>query len=117
MVSVQAAALCYYRTVFWTSSISIAIFLYTLFRVLKGKKHSFLIVLIVMLIISNLCAILSNTFARVWIYSDFDKRRPFMYLQGTASGIRDVTFNLAHWIFAFKYWVIAIDMQYLLERK
>lgn len=40
-----------------------------------------------------------------------------MYLQAIVSFIRDSTFNLAHWIFSFKYWIIAIDMECLLEQK
>ena len=40
-----------------------------------------------------------------------------MYLQAVVSFIRDSTFNLAHWIFSFKYWIIAIDMECLLEQK
>jgi hypothetical protein len=40
-----------------------------------------------------------------------------LYLQAIVSFIRDSTFNLAHWIFSFKYWIIAIDMECLLEQK
>ena len=31
--------------------------------------------------------------------------------------MRDMLFNLAHWIFCYKYWIIAIEMQALLEAK
>lgn len=31
--------------------------------------------------------------------------------------MRDATFNLAHWIFSYKYWIIAIDMECLLDSK
>ena len=94
----------------------IVIYLATLARVLKGTHHLFLIILIVMLIISNLCSILSDTFANVWIY-DTSKKIPYLYLEATSTFLRDSTFNLAHWIFCFKYWIIAIEMEYLLDRK
>ena len=69
-----------------------------------------------MFIVSNLCAILSNTFARVWI-EDPAQKDPYLYLQAVVSFFRDSTFNLAHWIFSYKYWIIAIDMECLLEQK
>ena len=40
-----------------------------------------------------------------------------MYLQATVSFVRDATFNLAHWIFSYKYWIISLDMECLLEQK
>jgi len=38
-------------------------------------------------------------------------------LQAVVSFFRDSTFNLAHWIFSYKYWIISIDMECLLEQK
>jgi hypothetical protein len=61
------AAICYYRTVFYTSMINVIAYLITLYHVMKGSNHGFLIALIVLLIVSDICAPLSNTFARVWI--------------------------------------------------
>lgn len=66
-----------------------------------------------MFIVSNLCAILSNTFARVWI-ADPSLKVPYLYLESSFAAVRDITFNLAHWIFAIKYWLIALEMQYLI---
>lgn len=69
-----------------------------------------------MLIVSNICAILSNTFGREWI-NDPNKKDPYLYLQAVVSFFRDSTFNLAHWIFCYKYWIIAIDIECLLEQR
>ena len=63
MTQFQTTLTRYYRLVFVTSSILIIAFIATLVRVMKGTKHSFLIVLTLMFAVSNLCAILSNTFA------------------------------------------------------
>ena len=38
-----------------------------IFDAFKGSKLNFIIALIILLTISNVCAILSNTFARVWV--------------------------------------------------
>ena len=67
MTQLQTTLTRYYRLVFVTSSILIIAFIATLARVIKGTKHSFLIVLTLMFAVSNLCAILSNTFAKAWI--------------------------------------------------
>jgi hypothetical protein len=114
--SLEDAAICYYRIVFYTSIIGTLAFLITLTHVYKGTKHLFLIVLICLYIISNIAAILSNTFGREWIDNP-SLKDPYLALQAAVSCIRDATFNLAHWIFSFKYWIIALEMQYLIERK
>jgi hypothetical protein len=66
--------------------------------------------------VSDLCAWLSNAFAKVWI-ADIERMVPWLYLQASMSFIRDVSFNLAHWIFAFYYWGISLEMKCLLENK
>ena len=115
-LQLQTAENRYIRIVFVSSIIIICFYLATLARVLKGTRHLFLVVLIVMLILSNLCSILSDTFANVWIY-DSSKKIPYLYLEAVATFVRDSTFNLAHWVFCFKYWIIAIEMEYLLDQK
>ena len=118
MDKVGAAADCYYKIVFYSSIIGILALTATLIHVIKGTKHQFLIFISVLLLVSNLCAILSNSFARVWIYApDDSKQNPYIYLQATASAIRDITFNVAHWVFAFQYWVISIEMQQAIQRQ
>ena len=66
-MDLNQAATCYYRTVFYTSAINVIAYLITLHHVVKGSKLNFIIALIILLTISNVCAILSNTFARVWV--------------------------------------------------
>ena len=67
MTQLETTLTRYYRLVFYTSAILIAAFVVTLVRIFKGTRHNFLIVLSLMFIVSNLCAILSNTFAKIWI--------------------------------------------------
>lgn len=98
---VAKAADIYYTIVFYTSTFAIIALSVTLHHVMKGTRHSFLVLIMMLFIVSNLCAVLSNTFARVWIYSQEDKRVPYIYLQAAASALRDISFNLAHWVFSF----------------
>jgi predicted MFS family arabinose efflux permease len=81
---VAKAADIYYAIVFYSSTFAIIALAVTLHHVMKGTRHSFLVLIMMLYVVSNLCAILSNTFARVWIYSQEDKqedkRVPYMYL-------------------------------------
>ncbi len=69
-----------------------------------------------MLLISNICAILSNHCVKIWD-ADHSKISPFLFIEATAGFIRDSLFNLAHWIFCYRYWVIAIEMEALMNYK
>ena len=59
----EAAGIRYTRTVFVTSLLMIVTYAVVLVKVCKGSRYLWVIVLILMLMVSNLCAILVNTFA------------------------------------------------------
>lgn len=63
-----------------------------------------------MLLTSNIMAILANYFAKVWNEHPSQKAL-FLALECGAVFMRDCMFNLSHWIFCFKYWLIAVEME------
>ncbi len=106
----------YFRIVFVTCVILIALYAMVLFRIFKGSKYQFLYLMTVMLLVSNIFAILTDTFQRIWLVN-IERLSPYLYLQVVCAFFRDALFNLAHWIFCFKYWQIAVEMQAVLEAK
>lgn len=62
-----------------------------------------------LLLIYNIMGILCNTFAKVWI-DDPSKKIPYLDLEAVCTFFRDAAYNLAHWLFGFKYWVIAYEL-------
>ena len=53
----------YISSVFWTSLTLVVLYLGLLVRVGRGNQYYFLISLTLMLLVSNVCSILANTFA------------------------------------------------------
>lgn len=104
----------YCQLVLYSSLVILAAYVIVLCRVYKGSQYLFLYIMCLMLLISNVCAILSNLAMKVW-YKDPTKIDPYLYLETTSAFIRDALFNLAHWIFCFRYWVIAVEMEALLN--
>jgi len=111
--TLDTVLLRYYRTTFWTSLIMIAAVLACTVKVIRGSRHCFLITLIALLLGYNSSNFLCNTFARVWI-DDPTKKYPNLLLQSLFVFLRDATFNLLHWIFSFKYWVIAFELDLMI---
>ncbi len=101
---------------FYSSLVILAAYVIVLYRVYKGSQYLFLYIISLMLLISNVCAILSNLAMKVW-FKDPAQIDPYLYLETTSAFIRDALFNLAHWIFCFRYWVIAVEMEALLNYK
>ena len=115
--------LTYYIINLSVSSLLIVGYLCTLYRVLRGVRFTFLIILVVELAISCMGSIVNVAFNwREATNQDCDmvptpdqKCINYLYAQGFASCIRDSTFNTAHWLFAYKYWLIAYTMPKLLK--
>ena len=113
LATLNEVLLRYYRTTFWTSLVVIVALIACTFKVLRGSKHCFLITLIGLLMGYNVSDFLCNTFARVWI-EDPTQKYPYLQLQSVFIFLRDATFNLVHWIFSFKYWVIAFELDLII---
>jgi len=111
--TLDTVLLRYYRTTFYTSMILIVALIVCAIKVIRGTRHCFLITLIALLVGYNVSDFLANTFARVWI-GDPTKKVPNLYFQSLFVFFRDSTFNLVHWIFSFKYWVIAFELDLMI---
>lgn len=109
------AQLTYVGIVFWTSLILILGFVAILYRIFTGSKYQWLIALSLMLMLSNVFAIIGDRVAGVWT-KDSD-RKGYIFLEAFSFFLRDCLFNLAHWIFCYKYWLIAVQMQFMLSLK
>ena len=70
--------------------------------------------ILTLLIVSNVAAILADWTSAKWTL-DSSKIWPYLYLECFFCYLRDSLFNLAHWVFCYKYWSIAVEMQHLLE--
>lgn len=93
----------YFKIVFYTGLVLTAAYLLVLIRIYTGSKYKFLYLMSLMLMMSNVFAILADSFQKPWL-KDLNKLNPYLYIQVTVGFLRDTLFNLAHWIFCFKYW-------------
>ena len=99
-----------------TSSIMILMYIATLIKVCKGSKYKFVIKLLILLIVSNICLLVSE-----WSFYVYQTRTfvgvPWFWisLSAISSFILLVCFNLSRWIFAFEYYSISRFMPYVLN--
>jgi len=107
----------YERTVFATSLTLIFCYSAILLRTFLGSKYRWLIWLTLMLIVSNICSILSNTFANQWMNKDPSLHKKSIIAEACTMLVRDALFNLAHWLFCYKYWIIAYEVHMLLQNQ
>lgn len=90
----------------------------TLIRVCRGRKFSFVVKLIILMMFSNI-ALISGSVSN---YEESLKEKAsiettlFMWTAAVSFGVRDATFNVAHWMFAFEYYSISRYMPYLLMK-
>ena len=99
-----------------TSSIIILMYIATLIKVCRGSKYKFVIRLLILLIVSNLCLLLSE-----WSFYEYKTRTfvgvPWFWisLSAISSFTLLVCFNISRWIFAFEYYSISRFMPYVLK--
>lgn len=96
------------------SAVLAVMYLAVLMKVQKGSKFLFVIVITALMLVSNLAAIvvvyLNSKIIPAW---DVNKTSyptiifVMVVFQGVMDIIRDSSFNLAHWEFAFKYFKIS----------
>ena len=92
-----------------TCCLNIAAYTATAVSVLTGTRNLFLLLIIGLLTLSNLCCILSDVFER----RSGEQIDPLLYLMTIMTAIYDYTFNLAHWLYFYKYWRSAFKAQRL----
>lgn len=107
------ATVVYMRIVLYSSLILITGYIAVLVRIYRGTRNRWLVMILAMLLVSNVSAILADWTSVVWTI-DSRKLWPYLYLECVFCYLRDALFNLAHWVFCFKYWCIAVEMQFLL---
>jgi cobalamin synthase len=98
---------------------------YALLRVVRGSKVTFLIYLIVLLILSNVSYIvymsLYNTRKSLELYnqstssSEYRKLKLYVSLSMVFDLIHYSCFFSAMWCFAFKYWVVAVEVPKMIK--
>ncbi len=85
-----------------TAALLAVLYLLAVFRIKRTSEDVFVLKLSILLFISNVAAMLvvwANLHVAVW----FNQKHPiaWIYVQGISAVIRDVCFNLAHWVFAY----------------
>jgi len=100
------------------ATLLLVMYITTLGRVCRGRKFSFVVKLIVLMMFSNI-ALISGSISN---YKESLKEKAstemklFMWTAAISFAIRDATFNVAHWMFAFEYYIISRYMPYLLMK-
>ena len=88
----------------------------TLFRVVRGSKHRFVIKILVMLIGYNLAAIAQESISINTVrHFDFTMKKYLIYYSFESLGM--ALCNMAHWMFAHKYFKISRQTEYKLANK
>jgi hypothetical protein len=105
----------YIDIVLYTSLILIVGYTFVIAWIYKGSQFKILIMLSAMLLASALMSICADSVANVYVKRD--GKAGWLALEAICVYVRDSLFNLAHWIFCFKYWKIAIEMEALIKMK
>ena len=90
----------------------------TLIRVCRGRKFTFVVKLIVLLMLSSV-AVISGSISN---YEEFEAAQLatnttfWLWMSGLSYAVHDASFNVAHWMFAFEYYSISRYMPYLLVK-
>ena len=100
------------------ATLLLVMYITTLGRVCRGRKFSFVVKLIVLMMFSNI-ALISGSISN---YKESLKEKAstemtlFMWTAAISFATRDATFNVAHWMFAFEYYSISRYMPFLLMK-
>ena len=98
-----------------TQSLLCLLYCGALYIVCKSEKQTFVTKLIIMMIISCVGALLVM-YANINLGAD----PPFVFyviiIQGIGGEMRDVMFNVSHWIFAYHYFNSAVAMPYIFNQ-
>lgn len=109
----------YLYIVFGTSLFSIIFSVAAIIRVCTGTKNSFLIKLLLLLVLSNMAYNVSNFLFYYQVELDTFGWNQYVciYVYNILAGIRDLCFNVAHWMYAYKYWFSSYHMQMIVTNK
>lgn len=104
------------------STVLTLLYLAVLIKVRKGSRFIFVIVISALMLASNLTAIVV-VYANFKVIGAYDISKntypasvyAWIIVQGLMSIVRDATFNVAHWEFAFKYFKISYEVPLMLK--
>ena len=104
------------------SALLAIMYLTVLIEVRKGTKFLFVIAISALMFVSNITGIIV-VFSNYKIISLYDPKKTvyptsvfiWILIQGLTSIIRDSSFNVAHWEFAFKYFKISYEVPLMLK--
>jgi hypothetical protein len=97
-----------------TSGLLVCAYSICLFLIYKAKVP-FVVKITIILLLSQLGACLTAESNILIMQTNPPLLWP-IYYQALVSLLRDVCFNIGHWMFAFEYYVSAISMQYIFEQ-
>jgi hypothetical protein len=104
------------QTDLWTCSLLVLIYSATLVRVCIGTRDAWLIQLIMMLLVGNICTLAFWWTLQFLRSGDINRDSAIIYLC-TLNGVWMLCFNLAHWMFAFSYYKISRIRSFTLDNK
>ena len=97
-------------------------YLTILFKVHNGSKFKFVTIISALMLVSNLTGIfvVYTNYVILGQYEPDKTSYPksvfvWVVLQAISAFLRDSSFNVAHWEFAFKYFKISIEVPHLLK--
>lgn len=107
------------------ASLLLIMYVTTLVRVCRGRKFSFVVKLILLLMFSNI-AMISASISNYEVLlkektndeteKTNDETTLYLWIASISFATRDATFNVAHWMFAFEYYSISRYMPFLLMK-
>lgn len=97
-----------------TSALLILFLLGAIVKVLIGSKFTFLIIMISLLLYSNVAFLVYIILQQVCWNQTYVERNIEIAMWFTIT-TSDGTFNLMHWLFCFKYWVVSVEIPKLLN--
>lgn len=103
-----------------SSAILILLFTITLIKVCLGSRHKMLMQLLVLLVLSNIGVIADCEINTIIVRHNNEGAQTSKQVdlgQFLSTQVRDISFNLAHWIFAFEYYAISKLIPFVLQQK
>jgi hypothetical protein len=103
-----------------SSGLLILLYAMTLCKVILGSRHKMLIQLLIMLALNNIGVIADCEINRIIVRHNNEGSPTSKQVdlgQFLSTQVRDISFNLAHWLFAFEYYAISKLIPFVLQHR
>lgn len=103
-----------------SSGFLILLYVITLFKVILGSRHKMLILILIMLALNNIGVIADCEMNRIIVRHNNEGQQTSKKVdlgQFLSTEVRDISFNLAHWLFAFEYYAISKLIPFVLQNR